>query len=113
MKHQASSLRYVRFENVDFQGCDSWESVAECKRMELLEVYECTNLDEEMIAPVINARFGKEFEVRYVSTNRCQKFQDWVEKISCTNDNKNNGMFERFGVSNEGIAIGRMFNNNI
>ncbi|CAG8557295.1 7168_t:CDS:2 [Diversispora eburnea] len=80
LKHQSSSLRYIRFENVDFRGCDPWESVAECKRIELLEVYECSNLNEEMVAPVINARFGKEFEARYVSSNQCQKFEDWVDK---------------------------------
>ncbi|RHZ75970.1 hypothetical protein Glove_208g206 [Diversispora epigaea] len=110
--HQSSSLRYIRFENVDFRGCDPWESVAECKRMELLEVYECSNLNEEMVAPVINARFGKEFEARYVSSNQCQKFEDWVNKVNCVNNNNNNNnrnFMKGFGV-NEEFEIGRTFN---
>ncbi|CAG8583913.1 13244_t:CDS:2, partial [Acaulospora colombiana] len=82
LKYQSSSLRYVRFEQVDFLGCGPWDSVAGCKRIEFLEVYECTNLEQEMVAPVIKAKFGKDFEARYVSSYQCQEFRDWVDKIS-------------------------------
>ncbi|CAG8459373.1 12640_t:CDS:2 [Acaulospora morrowiae] len=118
LKYQSSSLRYVRFEQIDFRGCDPWESVAECKRIEFLEVYECINLEEEMVAPVAKAKFGKGFEARYVSSHQCQGFREWVDKISggVRNDDGvpvgglNGGtsaFVERIGISNGGFGVGR------
>ncbi|RIB05076.1 hypothetical protein C2G38_2148717 [Gigaspora rosea] len=83
LKLHSSTLRYIRFDKVDFKGCDPWHSIAECQNIELLEVFQCRNLEEEMVGPVTKARFGKHFEVRYVSANNNnKKFRDWVNKVS-------------------------------
>ncbi|CAG8746912.1 15341_t:CDS:2 [Gigaspora margarita] len=83
LKLHSSTLRYIRFDKVDFEGCDPWHSIAECQNIELLEVFQCRNLEEEMVGPVTKARFGKHLKVRYVSaTNKNKKFRDWVNKVS-------------------------------
>ncbi|CAG8474642.1 24169_t:CDS:2 [Dentiscutata erythropus] len=83
LKLHSSTLRYIRFDKVNFKGCDPWYSIAECRNIELLEVIQCKNLEEEMVGPVTKASFGKHFEVRYVSAyNNNNKFKDWVDKVS-------------------------------
>ncbi|KAF0494465.1 E3 ubiquitin-protein ligase RAD18 [Gigaspora margarita] len=69
LKLHSSTLRYIRFDKVDFKGCDPWHSIAECRNIELLEVFQCRNLEEEMVGPVTKARFGKHFEV---SNKQCR-----------------------------------------
>ncbi|CAG8807745.1 25267_t:CDS:1, partial [Racocetra persica] len=63
LRLHSSTLRYIRFDKVNFKGCDPWYSIAECRNIELLEVFQCTDLEEEMVGPVTKARFGNHFEV--------------------------------------------------
>ncbi|CAG8673884.1 3122_t:CDS:2, partial [Scutellospora calospora] len=83
LKLHSSTLRYIKFDKVNFKGCDPWHSIAECRNIELLEVFQCANLEEEMFGPVTKARFGNQFEARYVNAcNINKKFKDWVDKVS-------------------------------
>ncbi|CAG8600085.1 21424_t:CDS:2 [Cetraspora pellucida] len=83
LRLHSSTLRYIRFDRVNFKGCDPWYSIAECRNIELLEVFQCANLEEEMVGPVTKARFGNHFEVRYVSAHNNNKtFRDWANKVS-------------------------------
>ncbi|CAJ0840919.1 14186_t:CDS:10 [Entrophospora sp. SA101] len=46
-----SSLRQLTFNQVDFKGCDTLEFLNSCKSLELLDLYQCLNIEEEMIKP--------------------------------------------------------------
>ncbi|RIA98354.1 hypothetical protein C1645_731707 [Glomus cerebriforme] len=84
-----SSLRHIRFDQVDFRGCGEWKSVSECRNLELLEIIQCSNIDVEMVRPLIsNNMLEKDFEVKYIWVNQsCKEFEEWVDKVHGIRDN--------------------------
>ncbi|CAG8587928.1 7939_t:CDS:2 [Cetraspora pellucida] len=88
-----STIRYIRFDNVNFEGCDPLCILSDCKNMDVLEITQCANLSEEMVDPIMKAKFKSGFEVRLVGDEmlQCEKFKDWVNKNSRFNKNKTVG----------------------
>ncbi|RIB30587.1 hypothetical protein C2G38_2238145 [Gigaspora rosea] len=84
-----STIRYIRFDNVNFEGCDPLCVLSNCKNMDVLEIIQCVNLNEEMVDPIIKTKFKNGFEVRLVGDEMLQieKFKDWVIKNSRFNKN--------------------------
>lgn len=84
-----STIRYIRFDNVNFEGCDPLCVLSNCKNMDVLEIIQCVNLNEEMVDPIIKTKFKNGFEVRLVGDEMLQieKFKYWVIKNSRLNKN--------------------------
>ncbi|CAG8767227.1 11368_t:CDS:2 [Dentiscutata erythropus] len=89
LEPHTSTIRYIRFDNVNFEGCDPLCVLSNCKNMDVLEIIQCVNLNEEMVDPIIKTRFKNGFEVRLVGDELLQieKFKDWVIKNSRFNKN--------------------------
>jgi len=105
-----SSLRQLTFNQVDFKGCDTLELLNSCKSLESLVFYQCSNIEEGMIKPLVtylqeqktflnkneNTRkntkekkiFADNFQVRYINLN-CTEFDKWCKEVNDIHNNCN------------------------
>ncbi|CAG8727076.1 8737_t:CDS:2, partial [Acaulospora morrowiae] len=59
LSSQTNFLKCLHFDNVDFEGCDPWNCIAECKNLEVFKMAYCINIDAAMVEPILKARFRK------------------------------------------------------
>ena len=72
---QSKSLRRIKFYKVNFSGCCQWNSITLCKKLKVLEIYYCLNLNSFMISPLINIKFHQLKRVKIVGNNDCDNLE--------------------------------------
>lgn len=71
----------MHFEYVNFEGCDPWDEIAECKNLEIFKMAFCNNIYWEMAKPVIRAKFGKLKKVVVWEVD-CKELVEWANKFN-------------------------------
>ncbi|KAG9299409.1 hypothetical protein G9A89_009361 [Geosiphon pyriformis] len=69
---QRDHLRYLNFQYVDFIGCPLWAGLAECEKLEFLQIYDYSNLSNEVVEPLMNASFPNLMRIRIVPASSSQ-----------------------------------------
>ncbi|CAI2188815.1 8811_t:CDS:2 [Funneliformis geosporum] len=76
---QSKSLRNIKFYKVNFTECCQWTSIAFCKKLEMLEIYDCLNLNSFMVLPLLTTKFPLLKRVSILGNN---DLECWIKNNS-------------------------------
>ncbi|CAH1757856.1 10555_t:CDS:2 [Entrophospora sp. SA101] len=97
LSSHASTLQQIAFDQVDFKGCGSWEMLNHCNSLELLDICQCTNIEQEMVQTLINhlqplknqllhnqnlKLFADNFQARYIGAKLCEELREWCRETN-------------------------------
>ncbi|PKC12467.1 hypothetical protein RhiirA5_411787 [Rhizophagus irregularis] len=75
---QSKSLRRIKFYKVNFSGCCQWNSITLCKKLQVLEIYYCLNLNSFMVLPLIKTKFHQLRRVKIIG-NDCNNLEYFIK----------------------------------
>ncbi|CAG8541781.1 3216_t:CDS:1, partial [Scutellospora calospora] len=78
LQAHAKSLRFLKFNHVDFYWVQSFESLVELKNLEVLHFIECKNIRINAIWPLITSTFNNLDEVLVKDTD-CTILENWAK----------------------------------
>ncbi|CAG8544269.1 7316_t:CDS:2 [Acaulospora colombiana] len=81
LSSQTEFLKCLHFDRVNFEGCDPWNFIAECKNLEVLKMASCYNIDAEMVEPILKAKFRKLRKVEIFKVE-CKELIEWSNRFN-------------------------------